>query len=92
MVDWDADDFMSQWNSKYVATNVKIGSRPYSEQFFLSLNTKLSHHTELQNYAYAIIVCGTCWIPVDENRDEQLTFKGSSMLRSWSGGRRRAIL
>lgn len=57
MTDWDQDAFLSEWDKKYVSTNVKAGSRPYDKDFFLALNSELANsRPELQNYGYAIIV------------------------------------
>jgi hypothetical protein len=56
MVDWNTDDFMVEWNSKYVSTNIKAGARPYDEKMFLEMNSQLSVLPELQNCSYAIIV------------------------------------
>jgi hypothetical protein len=58
MMDWDKDEFMSEWDKKYVSTNVKAGSRPYEKDFFLGLNSQFaSSRPELQSYSFAIIVC-----------------------------------
>lgn len=63
MADWDEDEFMRQWDSKYVSTNVKPGSRPYSKEFFLGLNSELvSQQPGMQELAYTLIVCPIYWI------------------------------
>lgn len=57
MFDWDTDSVMSEWDKKYVSTNVKAGSRKYDRDFLLGLNSKLATlHPELQSYGHAIIV------------------------------------
>ena len=57
MTDWDKDDFMSQWDKKYVSTNVKPGSQPYNKDLFLELNSELGLSVPgLKNVAYTLIV------------------------------------
>lgn len=57
MADWNTDEFMSQWDKKYVSTNVKTGAQQYNKEFFLGLNSRLcSLRPELQCYSYALIV------------------------------------
>ncbi|KAM5346009.1 hypothetical protein ACJ41O_011870 [Fusarium nematophilum] len=61
MLNWDTDLFMSEWDKKYVSTNVKVGSRQYEREFFVALNSKLvTLHPELQSYSYAIIAAACC--------------------------------
>lgn len=57
MTDWDENEFMSQWDKKYVSTNIKIGSKPYNKEFFVAINTKLAtSQPELRGFSYAIVV------------------------------------
>lgn len=56
MTDWGSNEFMSQWDAKYVSTNLKSGSRAYDKEFFLSINSELAAQPELQPYSYAIVV------------------------------------
>ncbi|KAF4999947.1 hypothetical protein FDECE_11349 [Fusarium decemcellulare] len=57
MFDWETDSFMSEWDRKYVSTNVKPEARQYDRDLFLELNSKLAaSHPELQGYSHAIIV------------------------------------
>lgn len=57
MADWDSNEFMSSWDKKYVSTNVKPGSKPYSKDFFLGLNSSLiSAQLELKDVGYTLIV------------------------------------
>ncbi|KAH8597493.1 hypothetical protein B0O99DRAFT_77530 [Bisporella sp. PMI_857] len=61
MTDWSQDEFMSKWDKKYVSTNVKQGSKPYSKDFFLAVNSELAaSQPELQNYSYAIVAAACC--------------------------------
>ncbi|KAH9204528.1 hypothetical protein DL95DRAFT_495951 [Leptodontidium sp. 2 PMI_412] len=61
MTDWNADQFMSQWDKKYVSTNVKSGSRPYDKDLFLGICSKLSNsRPELKSYSHAIIAAACC--------------------------------
>ncbi|KAH6995535.1 hypothetical protein BKA56DRAFT_509245 [Ilyonectria sp. MPI-CAGE-AT-0026] len=61
MFDWDTDSAMSEWDKKYVSTNVKAGSRQYDRDLLLGLNSKLSTlHPELQSYSHAIIATACC--------------------------------
>ncbi|KAJ4264144.1 hypothetical protein NW764_015952 [Fusarium oxysporum] len=61
MTDWKSNDFMSQWDQKYVSTNVKRGSRPYDKEFFLALDSKLrTERPELQRVSHAIIAAACC--------------------------------
>jgi hypothetical protein len=57
MARWDTDEFMSQWDKKYVSTNVRHGSKPYDGGFFLGLESRLaSSQPELKNIANTLIV------------------------------------
>lgn len=57
MLDWNDDLFMSEWDAKYVSTNVKPQARKYDRGMFLELNSKLaSSHPELKSCSHAIIV------------------------------------
>lgn len=57
MTDWDTNDFMSQWDQKYVSTNVRSGSNSYDKEFFFELKKELiSTQPELPDISYAIIV------------------------------------
>ncbi|KAF9884379.1 hypothetical protein FE257_001835 [Aspergillus nanangensis] len=57
MADWDTDKFMSEWDKKYVSTNVKPGAPTYSKEFFLDLHTDLTtSHPELKGFNDAIIL------------------------------------
>ncbi|KAH7129142.1 hypothetical protein EDB81DRAFT_697248 [Dactylonectria macrodidyma] len=61
MFDWETDSFMSEWDKKFVSTNVKAGSRPYDRDLFLALNSKLgASHTELQKHSHVIIAAACC--------------------------------
>ncbi|KAH9206047.1 hypothetical protein DL95DRAFT_469994 [Leptodontidium sp. 2 PMI_412] len=61
MADWNTDEFMSQWDKKYVSTNVKTGAQQYNKEFFLGLNSRLcSLRPELQCYSYALIAAACC--------------------------------
>lgn len=58
MLDWNEDSFMSDWDAKYVSTNVKPGAPKYDRDFFMDLNSKLAaSHPELKSFSHAIIVC-----------------------------------
>lgn len=57
MSKWEQDDFMSEWDKKYVSTNVRSGSRAYEPDLFLGLNKDLASQPELQHISHAIIVC-----------------------------------
>jgi hypothetical protein len=58
MLDWNDDSFMSDWDAKYVSTNVKPEARKYDRDLFLELNSKLAtSHPELKSFSHAIIVC-----------------------------------
>lgn len=57
MTDWAKDEFMSQWDQKYVSTNLKSGARAYDKDFFLSVNSDLATQPELHPYSYALVVC-----------------------------------
>lgn len=49
---------MSQWDKKYVSTNVKKNARPYSNDLFLKLHSELvSCQSQLQPVACTLIVC-----------------------------------
>lgn len=58
MANWDKDKFMSEWDKKYVSTNVKTGSRPYDREFFLELHSVLvsTQEGELKSVAACLIV------------------------------------
>ena len=57
MGSWDQDEFMSQWDKRYVSTNVKLGSPAYDPAFFAGLNRDLlSSQSELENVSCALIV------------------------------------
>ena len=57
MTNWDNDPVMSEWDKKYVATNLKPDSKPYSKEFFLKLNQELAEAEEgTQDCSFAIIV------------------------------------
>lgn len=57
MATWETDEFMSQWDRKYVSTNLKPGSKPYDKDFFLDLESRLaSSHAELKHIANTLIV------------------------------------
>ena len=57
MADWNSDEYMSQWDRKYVSNNVKKGSKPYEKGFFLGLNSDLARaQPNLQVISPAIIV------------------------------------
>ncbi|KAH6959622.1 hypothetical protein BKA56DRAFT_624173 [Ilyonectria sp. MPI-CAGE-AT-0026] len=61
MADWDTNDFMSQWDQKYVSTNVRTGSNVYDKDFFFELNKELtSTQPELLDVSYAIISAACC--------------------------------
>lgn len=58
MLDWNVDSFMSDWDAKYVSTNVKPEARKYDRDLFLGLNSNLAtSHPELKTFSHAIIVC-----------------------------------
>ena len=78
---------MSQWDKKYVSTNVKEGSQPYDKGAFLGFQSELvSSQPELKDVAYILIVrrfSPSCHF----NRlEKQLTIEGGSMLCSWPCG------
>ncbi|BCS30687.1 uncharacterized protein APUU_80990S [Aspergillus puulaauensis] len=55
-MDWDQDNFMAEWDKKYVSTNVKAGSRSYDRDLFIALASHLaSSHAELKDIASAVI-------------------------------------
>ncbi|KAF5581448.1 5-carboxymethyl-2-hydroxymuconate isomerase [Fusarium pseudoanthophilum] len=61
MLDWDDDLFMSNWDAKYVSTNVKPQARKYDRGLFLQLNSQLAwSHPELKSVSYAIIAAACC--------------------------------
>ncbi|RSL89702.1 hypothetical protein CEP52_014815 [Fusarium oligoseptatum] len=61
MFDWETNSFMSEWDKKYVSTNVKADARQYERDLFLGLNSKLAtSHPELQSYSHAIIAAACC--------------------------------
>ncbi|KAF2851665.1 hypothetical protein T440DRAFT_498203 [Plenodomus tracheiphilus IPT5] len=61
MADWSEDEFMSEWNKKYVSTNLKPGARPYSKELFLTINSDLvASQPELEGFSYAIIAAACC--------------------------------
>lgn len=57
MASWSEDKFMSEWDRKYVSTNLKPDARQYSKDFFLSVNADLAaSQPELREFSYAVIV------------------------------------
>ncbi|KAI1610130.1 hypothetical protein EDD36DRAFT_64943 [Exophiala viscosa] len=61
MADWSKDQFMSAWEQKYVSTNLKPGSRPYDEAFFLNLNSDLvTSQPDLKHISYTLIAAACC--------------------------------
>lgn len=57
MANWNNDTFMSDWDSKYVSTNLEPGAALYNKDFFLGINSELaSTQPELHRYSYAIVV------------------------------------
>ncbi|EXJ96303.1 hypothetical protein A1O1_01429 [Capronia coronata CBS 617.96] len=60
MSNWDQDEFMSQWDKKYVSTNVKTGSRPYDKEVFLKLDKDLASYPDLHRIAHAIMAAAFC--------------------------------
>ncbi|KAJ4252492.1 hypothetical protein NW762_011093 [Fusarium torreyae] len=61
MFDWNEDSFMSDWDAKYVSTNIKPEARKYDRDLFLDLNTKLiASHPELKSFSHAIIAAACC--------------------------------
>ncbi|KAJ9487812.1 hypothetical protein VN97_g5478 [Penicillium thymicola] len=61
MTNWNNDTFMSEWDKKYVSTNLKPGAALYNEDFFLGITSELtSTQPELSSYAYAIIAAACC--------------------------------
>ncbi|KAF4962855.1 hypothetical protein FSARC_9098 [Fusarium sarcochroum] len=61
MFDWNEDSFMSDWDAKYVSTNVKPQARKYDRELFLNLNSKLAaSHPELKSFSHAIIAAACC--------------------------------
>ncbi|SCO91152.1 uncharacterized protein FRV6_15280 [Fusarium oxysporum] len=61
MLDWNDDLFMSDWDAKYVSTNIKPQARKYDRGLFLELNSKLaSSHPELKSFSHAIIAAVCC--------------------------------
>lgn len=57
MTDWEKDDFISDWDKKYVSTNMKYGSSPYSKDLFCGFNSELAKaQPQLKSYSYAILV------------------------------------
>ncbi|KAF4417053.1 hypothetical protein FACUT_12485 [Fusarium acutatum] len=61
MLDWNDDLFMSDWDAKYVSTNLKPQARKYDRGLFLELNSKLaSSHPELKSFNHAIIAAVCC--------------------------------
>ncbi|PVH77024.1 hypothetical protein DL98DRAFT_639446 [Cadophora sp. DSE1049] len=61
MADWSTDKFMSQWDKKYVSTNLKPGAVRYDKEFFLHLNSRLVFlRPELEGYSYALIAAACC--------------------------------
>lgn len=56
MTDWDQDEFMSEWDKKYVSTNLKQDAKKYEKDFFLGLNSRLVlSNPELESISFAII-------------------------------------
>ncbi|KAJ9602188.1 hypothetical protein H2200_013308 [Cladophialophora chaetospira] len=61
MADWDSNEFMSSWDKKYVSTNLKPGSKPYSKDLFISLNSSLvSAQPTLKDLGYTLIAAACC--------------------------------
>ncbi|KAL6918563.1 hypothetical protein FSST1_010058 [Fusarium sambucinum] len=61
MLDWKDDSFMSDWDTKYVSTNVKPSARKYDRDLFLGLNSTLAtSHPELKSFSHAIIAAACC--------------------------------
>ncbi|KEF54720.1 uncharacterized protein A1O9_09162 [Exophiala aquamarina CBS 119918] len=61
MASWDTEEFMSQWDKKYVSTNVRPGSKAYDGRFLLGLESRLaSSQPELKNIANTLIVAACC--------------------------------
>ncbi|KAH7230183.1 uncharacterized protein BKA55DRAFT_743405 [Fusarium redolens] len=61
MLDWNDDSFMSDWDAKYVSTNVKPEAQKYDRDLFLELNSKLAtSHPELKSFSHAIIAAACC--------------------------------
>ncbi|KAH8698728.1 hypothetical protein BGW36DRAFT_426420 [Talaromyces proteolyticus] len=42
MADWSQDQFMSNWDTTYVSTNVQPGAAPYTKNFFLDIHQELA--------------------------------------------------
>ncbi|KIX09190.1 uncharacterized protein Z518_00269 [Rhinocladiella mackenziei CBS 650.93] len=58
---WDSDEFMQNWDKKYVSTNLKKGAKPYTKDFYLGLDQELSDiSTELRPISSAILVVSSC--------------------------------
>ncbi|KAH7341222.1 hypothetical protein BKA66DRAFT_434598 [Pyrenochaeta sp. MPI-SDFR-AT-0127] len=61
MANWSEDSFMSEWDKKYVSTNLKPSARQYSKEFFLPINSDLAtSQPELSGFSYAIIAAACC--------------------------------
>jgi hypothetical protein len=58
MTEWEKDEFMSQWDKKYVSTNLKAGAKPYNRDLFQQLNQELVPYPEIQDVSYTLIVSG----------------------------------
>jgi hypothetical protein len=102
MADWKTHEFMSQWDKKYVSTNLRPGSKPYEREFFLTLASDLAtQHPELQNISPALIVRSSLSLgglkyyhfPTRPRLTGQLlcTHKDRSMLRGGTSRYRRAV-
>ncbi|KAF9890069.1 hypothetical protein FE257_006749 [Aspergillus nanangensis] len=61
MTKWDENEFMSEWDRKYVSTNVKPGSPLYSTELLLGLHRELlTSQPQLKDVASAIIATACC--------------------------------
>lgn len=67
MAAWDENELMSQWDKKYVSTNVKPGSKSYNKGFFLELNDELSSsQPSLKDVGYTLIVRHPCFVLISQ--------------------------
>lgn len=53
---WDEDEFMSNWDKTYVATNLKPGANPYEKDSFTRLNDELSRRPDSAKISHCITV------------------------------------
>ncbi|OCT49466.1 hypothetical protein CLCR_05046 [Cladophialophora carrionii] len=60
MADWEKDEMMSQWDKKYVSTNVKANARKYDKAFFLALDDKLGNTGPGMRTCSAAIIASVC--------------------------------